>query len=266
MSLEREFSLLLLQCFTFVLEVQISLHLPTPALALAIEQAFGSTKRLMRLLFGPAVFIVVIALNIVETDAFYFYLARAQEQCFAYEASRQSHESAISVDVFYSASKCPSCRIQALVQGPSMIKIVTEPLKATGQYDSFTFNANIGGLHRICLTLFDSPGDRIEMEMEIVGANDKREHQRLADGTIARPAVVSKDGYVEQHSKISALVTKCAEESSHLSQRQIEFETTVHSTHWRVVVFTLLNATVVIGVGAWQVLHLRSFFKEKKLV
>ena len=147
-----------------------------------------------------------------------------------------------------------------------MQKITSETLRATGEFNSFTFQANIGGVYRVCLTLLASVSERLQMEMEIVGANDKREHQRLADGTVVRPAVVSKDGYVEQPAKVSALVKRCSEEASRLSVRQTEFDATVYSTHWRVIVFTLLNAVIVLGVGAWQIVHLRSFFKEKKLV
>ncbi len=230
----------------------------------SIAQSKFTTK--MPHCFGLSLIVAVVSLNIFGADAFHFYLPKGQQQCLGYEASRQSHEPSVPIDIFYQASNCPSCRIAAMIQGPSMIKIASEALHATGKFETITFRANIGGLHRVCLTLVEAPGDRIEMEVEIVGSNDKREHQRLTDGTVVRPAVVSKDGFVEQHTKISSRIKTSTSEVTHLVSRQGEFEVTVQSTYWRVVVFTLVNIAIVLGVGFWQVLHLRAFFKEKKLV
>jgi hypothetical protein len=48
--------------------------------------------------------------------------------------------------------------------------------------------------------------------------------------------------------------------------REAGFRNTSESTNARVAWWSLFTTALVVGLGIWQVLYLKSFFKKKKLV
>ncbi|KAJ9100727.1 vesicle coat component [Naganishia adeliensis] len=66
--------------------------------------------------------------------------------------------------------------------------------------------------------------------------------------------------------KLEGVVKEIVDELGYLQKRESKMRDTNESTNSRVQKFSLLTLFVLIGLGAWQILHLRSFFKRKYLI
>jgi hypothetical protein len=55
-------------------------------------------------------------------------------------------------------------------------------------------------------------------------------------------------------------------EQHYMQTREARFKETSDSTYSRVFWMGILQFTVLVGMGVWQILNLKSFFKAKKLV
>ncbi|GHJ84266.1 hypothetical protein NliqN6_0668 [Naganishia liquefaciens] len=66
--------------------------------------------------------------------------------------------------------------------------------------------------------------------------------------------------------KLEGVVKEIVDELGYLQKRESRMRDTNESTNSRVQNFSLLTLFVLIGLGAWQILHLRSFFKRKYLI
>ncbi|KAK4689958.1 p24 family protein delta-1, partial [Tremellales sp. Uapishka_1] len=66
--------------------------------------------------------------------------------------------------------------------------------------------------------------------------------------------------------KLEGVVKEIVDEMGYLQRREMKMRDTNESTNNRVKSFALLIMAGVIGLGIWQLLHLRSFFKRKYLI
>lgn len=66
--------------------------------------------------------------------------------------------------------------------------------------------------------------------------------------------------------KLEAVTKEIVEEMGYLQRREMRMRDTNESTNQRVKVFSVLIICCTIGLGVWQLLHLRSFFKRKYLI
>nr|XP_019002419.1 endoplasmic reticulum vesicle protein 25 [Kwoniella mangroviensis CBS 8507]OCF65880.1 endoplasmic reticulum vesicle protein 25 [Kwoniella mangroviensis CBS 8507] len=66
--------------------------------------------------------------------------------------------------------------------------------------------------------------------------------------------------------KLEAVVKEIVEEMGYLQRREMRMRDTNESTNSRVKNFSILITVGIIGLGAWQLVHLRSFFKRKYLI
>nr|XP_019013358.1 endoplasmic reticulum vesicle protein 25 [Kwoniella pini CBS 10737]OCF52139.1 endoplasmic reticulum vesicle protein 25 [Kwoniella pini CBS 10737] len=66
--------------------------------------------------------------------------------------------------------------------------------------------------------------------------------------------------------KLEAVVKEIVEEMGYLQRREMRMRDTNESTNARVKNFSILITLGIIGLGIWQLVHLRSFFKRKYLI
>nr|KIR83453.1 endoplasmic reticulum vesicle protein 25 [Cryptococcus tetragattii IND107] len=66
--------------------------------------------------------------------------------------------------------------------------------------------------------------------------------------------------------KLEAVTKEIVEEMGYLQRREMRMRDTNESTNQRVKVFSVLIICGTIGLGVWQLVHLRSFFKRKYLI
>ncbi|EIW69519.1 hypothetical protein TREMEDRAFT_30552, partial [Tremella mesenterica DSM 1558] len=66
--------------------------------------------------------------------------------------------------------------------------------------------------------------------------------------------------------KLEAVVREVVDELGYLHRRETKMRDTNESTNDRVKTFSILIMIGIIAMGAWQIIHLRSFFKRKYLI
>ncbi|KAN0065113.1 vesicle coat component [Thecaphora frezii] len=76
----------------------------------------------------------------------------------------------------------------------------------------------------------------------------------------------SLSGLETEMRKLEAVALEIMNEMDYLKKREIKMRDTNMSTNQRVQNFAWLTLVALIALGAWQVFHLRSFFKRKYLI
>lgn len=66
--------------------------------------------------------------------------------------------------------------------------------------------------------------------------------------------------------KLEAVVKEIVDELGYLQRREMKMRDTNESTNNRVRNFALMIMFGIVGLGVWQLVHLRSFFKRKYLI
>ncbi|PPR06779.1 hypothetical protein CVT24_011279 [Panaeolus cyanescens] len=76
----------------------------------------------------------------------------------------------------------------------------------------------------------------------------------------------SLSGLETEMRKLEGVVKEIVDEMTYLKKREERFSKTNYSTHRRVQNFAWFIIFSLTGLGAWQIFHLRSYFKQKYLI
>ncbi|GBE83962.1 Endoplasmic reticulum vesicle protein [Sparassis crispa] len=76
----------------------------------------------------------------------------------------------------------------------------------------------------------------------------------------------SLSGLETEMRKLEGVVKEIVDEMEYLKKREERFQTTNISTNTRVQSFAWLTILSLVGLGLWQIFHLRAFFKRKYLI
>lgn len=192
----------------------------------------------------------------------FFYLPTNREQCFQHEAVRYSFEDSVKVDAHYKVRNTESVRdgqIIAVVRNPTKMEIYRDKLNLDGR-DQFSFPATITGTYHVCL-LLQGTNNPAAVELQI---ESERDASAIASTSGKISATMQE--YNEKITTVQNYILTAKQEADYLSERQERFDKTVASTYSRVMWFTVINFVVMVGASVWQVLSLKRFFKEKKIV
>ncbi|KZV95727.1 hypothetical protein EXIGLDRAFT_724978 [Exidia glandulosa HHB12029] len=66
--------------------------------------------------------------------------------------------------------------------------------------------------------------------------------------------------------KVEGVVKEIVDEMEYLKRRELRFHSTNESTNARVQNFALFTLFAMLCLGAWEIMHLRAFFKRKYLI
>ncbi len=198
-----------------------------------------------------AVVVVLLAVFVPSAvDGFYFFVPVEGLSCFSQEAPPE----ASTVTAHYSTG-LGSGVLKVTVTDPKRVKILEQDISTFGTEGSFHFNTAEMGRFDICLK-YTGGAQPLQMSLDIVEAVDKD----------YRDPNVPLTDYAMRSERVRVVVQQGEDEMSYLETRQAEFDQTVGSTYVRVIVITVVQVLLVVGIVAWQVLHLRNYFKQKKLV
>jgi len=76
----------------------------------------------------------------------------------------------------------------------------------------------------------------------------------------------SLSGLETEMRKLEGIVKEIVEELDYLKKREERFSSTNESTNQRVQTFGVFTFFALVGLGVWQIFHLRSYFKRKYLI
>uniref|UniRef100_A0A452QGG9 GOLD domain-containing protein n=1 Tax=Ursus americanus TaxID=9643 RepID=A0A452QGG9_URSAM len=133
-----------------------------------------------------------------------------------------------------------------------------------GPQGSFTFTSQSPGEHQICLHL-----ESIRFALFYDGKLAIHLDMQLGEHTNDYAEFAAKDKLTQLHLRLQQLVEQVEliqKEQEYQRWREERFRQTSESTNQRVLWWSILQTLILVATGVWQMQHLKSFFKAKKLV
>ena len=153
----------------------------------------------------------------------------------------------------------PGVGMHVEVRDPDDKMILSKVYAAEGK---FTFNSHTPGEHVICLYSNTSSwfaGSQLRVHLDI----------QVGESAVDYQAVSQKEKLSELQLRVRQLidqVEQITKEQSYQRFREERFRATSESTNSRVLWWSLAQTLLLIGMGFWQMKHLKGFFEAKKLV
>jgi hypothetical protein len=217
---------------------------------------------------------LAVAVGCVSTgDAMYTYLHAGEERCYSEEVVRNSEDMAIRVDIFYNIERADATGMEfhlnihkvseagkRLTEGSQSFKL------APNEPEVVSFTAHYTSTYHLCFVSKGSiGGPASKLELDIMGSKGSiPEDQGRSRHKAARP--IKKAMYDAKVSEVERLMDTLKANAASSLEEQTRFDETVASTFFRVIAFTVANVVIMVVAGLWQLLTLKNFFKNKKVV
>lgn len=204
-----------------------------------------------------ATLILVLLLCAASSHAVQFDVRNWAEKCLSDEIAHGS-----LVVVHYN--------VLSGVRGQSDVSlVVTDPqhkfLKQDANIDTssdevhrFSFTAGASGIYTVCFV--NSHSDKTaRVLLELKHGVEAKDYSEVAKREHLMPVE-------KELRKMEDTVEEIHREMLYLQAREAAMRNTNESTNARVLWFSFLSILVLVGMGVWQVLHLKRFFRSKKLI
>jgi len=189
----------------------------------------------------------------------YFVLTEGKERCFLEDVPKDTlvvgryEAEAEGLDTYKSG-------IIVVATDADGNVVYTREMKTKGK---FAFTTQVQGEHRICIKTNSTGGwfssKAVKMRLDIESGSKAADY-----GDIAKSEHLSS--LEVQVRVLNDRVRDVRSLQSYMRGREAVFRNTSESTNSRVMWWSVLQVLVLIGVSLWQITHLKSFFKAKKLV
>ncbi|XP_019686496.2 transmembrane emp24 domain-containing protein 9-like isoform X2 [Felis catus] len=188
-------------------------------------------------------------------DAFYLEVRELEEKCFIQEIP----DGTVVIGNYKTELYDPAMeKYQPSPQWINLFVFVKDPenknllARQYGPQGSFTFTSQSPGEHQICLHL-----ESIRFALFYDGKLAIHLDMQLGERSNDYVEFAAKDKLTQLHLRVQQLVEQWREE---------RFRQTSESTNQRVLWWSILQTFILVATGVWQMQHLKSFFKAKKLV
>jgi len=157
------------------------------------------------------------------------------------------------------APSSPGVGMHVEVRDPNDKQILSKVYSSEG---SFSFTSHAPGEHVICLysnTTHWFAGSKLRVHLDI----------QVGEHAVNYGEVLGKEKMTELQLRVRQLldqVEQITKEQNYQRYREERFRLTSESTNSRVLWWSLLQSCILVGMGFWQMRHLKSFFEAKKLV
>jgi len=209
--------------------------------------------------------LVIVFMLIVQAHCAFFELNGGDVKCFLEETPRDTlilgkHKlEDLNPPQVYGLN-VPTLGVTVQVYDPDLTVILERTMPADGK---FAFTTQVGGEHKLCFSTNSSrwfgPPVRTKLELEIetgVGATDYEEIAKVEHLSALEVSV----------RRLNDRVQSIRREQTYQKQREVVFRNTSESTNARVWWWGAAQLSALVGMGLWQMRHIKSFFKAKKLV
>ena len=220
-----------------------------------------------------AAVVVVAVCGVSGADAMYTYLHSGEERCYSEEVVRNAEDMAVRVDVFYNIERADTNGVEYKL---NIHKVSDVGRRITEGSQSFTLVANepevvsftvqYTSTYHLCFVSSGSVGGlAAKLELDIMGGKGSIPEDNSRNRyKSARP--IKKAMYDSKVEEVERLMDTLKANAAFSRDEQSRFDETVSSTYFRVVAFTVANVIIMIVAGLWQLLTLKNFFKNKKVV
>jgi len=213
---------------------------------------------------GQAILIGLLV-AIGASSALYFHIGETERKCFIEEIPDET-----TVIVNYKVElndprsggympSSPGIGMHVEVRDPDDKTMLSRVYSSEGM---ISFTSHTPGEHVICMysnsTAWFS-GSQLRVHLDI----------QVGEHAIDYANIAQKEKLTELQLRIRQLldqVEQITKEQNYQRYREERFRHTSESTNQRVLWWSLLQTSILVTMGAWQMKHLKSFFEAKKLV
>lgn len=200
-----------------------------------------------------------------RASALYFHIAESERKCFIEEIPNDTTVLVnYKVELYDPKSggfmpSTPGIGMHVEVRDPDEKVILSRVYSSEGM---ISFTSHIPGEHSICMFSNSTSwfsGSQLRVHLDI----------QVGEHAIDYANVAQKDKLSELQLRIRQLidqVDQITKEQSYQRYREERFRQTSESTNSRVLWWSILQTSVLVAMGYWQMRHLKSFFEAKKLV
>jgi hypothetical protein len=223
-------------------------------------------------LYLPILLIWVLGLVLfVSGDAIYFYMDPGQKKCFLEQMPKNTvfmgnFNASIATIPGATAggnSGLNALRVQVTVESKGEM-IMSQQLGANGR---FFFTSAIAADHLICLQTVKDSGagwmssnqERVKMQFEVFIGDP-------GETSIVSPVEQKLEGLAAKLKNMNGLLSEIRKEQYNHRSREAEFRDQAEALNSSINYWVLLQLVSMIGLGVWQMHHMRHFFRTKKLV
>jgi len=198
-------------------------------------------------------------------DCLYFHISETERKCFIEEIPDETMVVAkYKCQIFDPQTggfmpSSPGIGMHVEVRDPEDKIIMSKVYSSEG---SITFTSSTPGEHVLCLYSNSTrwfAGSQLRVHLDIQVGEHAVDYNKLAQ----------KDKLTELQLRLQQLldqVEQITKEQNYQRYREERFRKTSESTNSRVFYWSFGQMIILIGMGMWQMKHLKSFFQAKKLV
>ncbi|KAI5202400.1 Transmembrane Emp24 Domain-Containing Protein 9 [Manis pentadactyla] len=221
----------------------------------------------MRQSAGPGLALSLLLALVGRGGAFYLEVRELEEKCFIQEIP----DGTVVIGNYKTELYDPAMeKYQPSPQWINLFVFVKDPenknllARQYGPQGSFTFTSQSPGEHQICLHL-----ESIRFALFYDGKLAIHLDMQLGEHTTDYAEFAAKDKLTLLHLRVQQLVEQVVQiqkEQEYQRWQEERFRQTSESTNQRVLWWSILQTFILVATGIWQMQHLKSFFKAKKLV
>jgi len=209
---------------------------------------------------------ILISVAIINSAlSLYFHIAETERKCFIEEVPDDTlvvgnYKCQLfdpNTGGFMPAS--PGIGMHVEIRDPEDKVILSKVYSSEGR---FSFTSHTPGEHVICLYSNSSrwfSGGQLRVHLDIQVGEHAVDYQNIAQ----------KEKLSELQLRVRQLldqVEQITKEQNYQRYREERFRQTSESTNSRVLWWSIGQTAILLGMGFWQMKHLKSFFEAKKLV
>uniref|UniRef100_A0A673IF09 Transmembrane emp24 domain-containing protein 11-like n=1 Tax=Sinocyclocheilus rhinocerous TaxID=307959 RepID=A0A673IF09_9TELE len=208
---------------------------------------------------------LLLASFVILAPAMYFDLGEQEEKCIIEEIPEDTLVSGVFLLEHWDENK------KANIQHLGLTVTVRDPdhavvlLKRFGRYGKFTVTSHASGQHFLCMqsnsTRFSVfAGDRLKVHLDV----------QMGEHAIDPNAAKAKDTMKAMEYNLQHLIDQMRYimSSVHVFQgeREEKFRQMSEETNGNVLRWAIIQTSILLSVGIWQMKNLKNFLIEKKLV
>ncbi|XP_051716744.1 transmembrane emp24 domain-containing protein 11 [Ctenopharyngodon idella] len=208
---------------------------------------------------------LLLASFVILASAMYFDLGEQEEKCIIEEIPEDTLVTGVFLLEYWDGNKkgnTPHLGLTVTVRDPNHAVVL---LKRFGRFGKFTFTSHASGQHFVCMqsnsTRFSVfAGDRLKVHLDV----QMGEHT-----TIDPNAAKAKDTMKAMQYNLQHLIDQMryiSRQQNFQREREEKFRKISEETNGNVLWWAIIQTSILLSVGIWQMKNLKDFLIEKKLV
>ncbi|XP_056107173.1 transmembrane emp24 domain-containing protein 11 [Rhinichthys klamathensis goyatoka] len=207
---------------------------------------------------------LLLASFVILAPAMYFDLGEQEEKCLIEEIPEDTLVTGVFLLEHWDENKkgnTPHLGLTVTVRDPNHEVVL---LKRFGRYGKFTFKSHASGQHFVCMqsnsTRFSVfAGDRLKVHLDV----------QMGEHTIDPNAAEAKDTMEAMEYNLQHLIDQMhyiSRQQHFQREREEKFRQMSEETNGNVLWWAIIQTSILLSVGIWQMKNLKDFLIEKKLV